>query len=177
MSDVLLTYGWVRSSYGALRNLSKHGISVVASDSIPVGMCQFSRLSDGFERYTSHYFNEDKFISDLIGICKRKDIKLIFPSHNETEIIARHRHNFSPSLVALVPRETHCKLFNNKSMSYDLATKLAIPVAKRISYSDPNDLSHILDKAGLSRTVIKLLTGNSGKEFFMEKVLNIPSRL
>ena len=166
MSDVLLTYGWVRSSYGALRNLSKHGVSVIASDSTRLGMCQFSKLSDGFERYTSHYFDEDKFISDLVSICSKKNIKLIVPSHNETEIIARHRNKFSPSVAALIPDESHCKIFNNKSMSYDLATELGIPVPKRISYSDPKDLSYILGEASLNRTVIKLLTGNSGKGVF-----------
>lgn len=166
MSNVLLTYGWVRSSYAALRNLSKHGISVVASDSTPVGMCQFSKLSVGFERYTSHYLDEDKFISDLISICSKKNVNLIFPSHNETEIIARHRDKFSPGLVALVPYAAHCEIFNNKSLSYDLAAELAIPVARRICYSDPKDLSHILSEAGLKKTVIKLLTGNSGKGVF-----------
>ena len=69
MSDVLLTYGWIRSSYSALRNLKKHSVSVTVSDSKKIGMCQFSKLSDGFERYTSHYSDEDKFISDLVNIC------------------------------------------------------------------------------------------------------------
>ena len=82
MSDVLLTYGWVRSSYSALRNLSKNDISVTVSDSTDLGMCQFSRLSSGFEKYTSHYQDEDKFISDILKICSDHKIKLIFPSHN-----------------------------------------------------------------------------------------------
>ena len=68
MSDVLLTYSWVRSSYSALRNLEKHGLKVVASDSSCIGMSQFSRFSSGFKKYTSHYEDEKKFISDILNI-------------------------------------------------------------------------------------------------------------
>lgn len=166
MNDVLLTYGWVRSSYNALRNLKKHNINVIASDSDIFGMCQFSRLSSGFERYTSHYIDEKKFISDILRICREKNIKLIFPSHNETEIIARHREVFDEEMVALLPEESHCKIFNNKSDAYDLVGKLDIPTPNRIHYSDPKMISDILNEAKINKTVIKLLTGNSGKGVF-----------
>jgi len=166
MSDILLTYGWVRSSYSALRNLSKHDISVTVSDSTDLGMCQFSRLSSGFKKYTSHYQDEDKFVSDILKICSDQKIKLIFPSHNETEIIARHRDKFDSSLVALIPEETQCRIFNNKSDAYDLAADLGVPVAERIYYSDPSKIAEILNDTGLVKTVIKLLTGNSGKGVF-----------
>ena len=137
----------------------------MVSDSNLVGMCQFSHLKSGFEKYTSHYVDEHEFIKDLINICK-KEVNLILPSHNETEIIARHRHKFSNSLVALVPDASHCQLFNNKSYSYDLVEKLGIPVPTRVNYSDPQKISELIKKAGFKRTVIKLLTGNSSKGVF-----------
>lgn len=68
MANILLTYGWVRSSYAALRNLSKNGYKVTVSDSSRVGMSQFSRHKVGFEKYTSHYEDEEKFIQDLLHI-------------------------------------------------------------------------------------------------------------
>ena len=166
MSDVLITYGWLRSSYSALRNLSKHDITVTVSDTSDLGMCQFSKLSSGFKKYTSHYQDEDQFISDILKICLDQNIKLIFPSHNETEIIARHRERFDSSLVALIPDESHCRIFNNKSDAYDLAINLGVPVAERIQYSDPSKISIILKDSGFVKTVIKLLTGNSGKGVF-----------
>ena len=166
MSDVLLTYGWVRSSYGALRNLSKHNISVTVSDNSGIGMCQFSRLSAGFEKYTSHYVDETKFVSDILRICSNRNIKMILPSHNETEIIARHRDKFDSSLVSMIPDERHCRMFNNKSDAYDFVDNLGVPVADRISYSKPNEVSKILKNSGFDKTVIKLLTGNSSKGVF-----------
>jgi len=166
LSEVLLTYGWVRSSYAALRNLSKHDLSVAVSDTSKLGMCQFSRLHDGFFKYTSHYENEDKFISDLVKICEQGNIKLILPVHNETEIIARHREKFNPSIMACVPNHELCELFNNKKASYELVEKLNIPVPVRIKYNDPKEVPIKLHEQGFTRSVIKLLTGNSGKGVF-----------
>ncbi|MDB2676778.1 ATP-grasp domain-containing protein [Amylibacter sp.] len=169
MNDVLLTYGWVRSSYSALRNLKRHDLKVVVSDSSAIGMSQFSRFSSGFEKYTSHYEDENKFISDILNICSSKEIKLILPSHNETEIIARHRHKFSEELVAMIPDETHCRMFNNKSDAYDFVSNIGVSVPGRISYVDPNSVSQLLKKKGVEKTVIKLLMGNSGKGVFYGK--------
>lgn len=166
MSDILLTYGWVRSSYSALRNFKKHNLKVKVSDSSCIGMSQFSRFSSGFTKYTSHYKDEKKFISDILNICSSNEIKLILPSHNETEIIARHRHKFSDDLVALIPNESHCRLFNNKSDAYDYVSNIGVPVPSRINYTDPNLVSKALKKSGVEKTVIKLLTGNSGKGVF-----------
>lgn len=166
MNDVLLTYGWVRSSYNALRNLKKHDLKVVISDSSSIGMSQFSRFSSGFSKYTSHYEDENKFISDILNICSLKEIKLILPAHNETEIIARHRHKFSDDLVAMIPDESHCRMFNNKSDAYDFVSGIGIPVPSRIEYDNPNLISQILKSKGMKKTVIKLLTGNSSKGVF-----------
>ncbi|MDB3936571.1 hypothetical protein N9384_00280 [bacterium] len=64
-------------------------------------MSWFSGFSSGFKKYTSHYEDENKFISNILNICSSKEIKLTLPPHNETEIIARHRHKFSDDLVAM----------------------------------------------------------------------------
>lgn len=163
MSDVLLTYGWVRSSYAALRNLDKHGVSVCVSDSNRVGMCQWSRLKDGFEIYPSYYANEDKFISSIVKICETKTIRLIMPSHNETEILARHRSRLPAAATALLPDEAHCALFNNKARAYELAKSVGVPVPARIDYKDPGQIEALLVSARIEKSVIKMLTGNSSK--------------
>jgi predicted ATP-grasp superfamily ATP-dependent carboligase len=166
MSEVLLTYGWVRSSYAALRNLSAHGVKVCVSDSHRVGMCQLSRLKDGFERYTSHYENEVKFVDDIIRICKARDVQMILTSHNETEILARHRDRLPENLAALLPDTSHCELFNNKASAYEYAKLIGVPVPLRINYDNPKQISAAIHDAGLNKTVIKLLTGNSAKGVF-----------
>mgnify|MGYP001260354331 CR=1 FL=1 len=166
MSDVLLTYGWVRSSYNALRNLKKHDLDIIVSDTSSIGMSQFSKFSSGYKKYTSHYEDENKFISDILDICSTEEIKLILPSHNETEIIARHRHKFPDTLVSMIPDESHCRIFNNKSDAYDYVSNIGISTPFRINYTDPNSVSKMLINKGIEKTVIKLLTGNSSKGVF-----------
>ena len=163
MTDILLTYGWVRSSYSALRNLAQHGINVCVADSTKIGMSQWSKYRGSFASYTSHYYDEEKFINEVLDICNEKKIKYIFPSHNETEILARHRHEFDDDLVALIPKLEHCELFNNKARAYDYAKSMGVPVPRRINYDCPNSLGQKVSCSGMRRTVIKLLTGNSAK--------------
>ena len=166
MTDVLLTYAWVRSSYCALKNLSVHGLKVTVADSSRIGMGQFSRYSHNVERYTSHYTNEVQFIDDLVEISKRNNSRLILPAHNETEVIARHRHRFSKEAVDLIPNVDHCALFNNKSDSYDFVESLGVPVPRRYRYESVGELRQTLEQHGIGRSVVKLLTGNSGKGVF-----------
>ena len=165
-AKVLITNGSSRTSYAAMRSISKKDVTCISADTSRIGMCQFSKYSQGSKVYSSHYKDELKFISDISKIVKENDISIIFPSHNETEIISRHVDKFDPKVVSLIPEESMCKLFNNKSLSYDLMEKLNIPIPLRIKYDDPQELSLLITSLGLKRTVIKLLTGNSGKGVF-----------
>jgi predicted ATP-grasp superfamily ATP-dependent carboligase len=166
MSDVLLTYSWVRSSYAALRNLSRHGIRVVAADSYAVGMCQWSKYKAGFVRYPSHYHDEDAFVDAIAEACADQNIRVLLPSHNETELLAKHRVRLPSGVDRLLPHFEHCALFNNKALAYQLARSLGVPVPARIEYGDPTEISSKILEAGLSQVVIKLLTGNSAKGVF-----------
>ena len=69
-SKVLITNGSSRTSYAAMRSLSKKGIYCVSGDTVKHGMCQYSKYSKGSRVYTSHYKNEEAFISDLVKIVE-----------------------------------------------------------------------------------------------------------
>ena len=162
-TNVLLTYGWVRSSYAILRNLSQHGISVYVSDSGRLGMSQFSKFSKGYDKYHSMHDNKHEFIKDIIKISKKRNINLIFPSHDETELLAKNKKLFSNETSVLFPSYSTCKKFNNKSMAYDLAASLGISVPDRIVYNKPEDLVQLITEKGYKKLIIKLLKGNSSK--------------
>lgn len=166
MADVLMTYGWVRSSYAAMRNLSRHGVSVWVSDSRAVGMSQWSRHRAGFSRYTSHYDDEAAFVGGIAELCESLPARLVFPSHNETEILAKHRDRLPAGAAVLLPFYEHCQLFNNKARAYEMARSVGIPVPIRLEYQALDGLAGRIVEAGLSRVVIKLLTGNSAKGVF-----------
>lgn len=166
MTRVLVTYGWVRSSYAVLRNLTAHGVKVFVADSFRTGMCQASRKKAGFDIYPSHYHDEEGFVAAMVEICARRRIDLIMASHNETEVLARHRNQFPGTLGALLPDPASIAAFNNKSKAFDLAVATGIPVPKRLTYRDVDELAEGLRRTGMERAVVKLLTGNSSKGVF-----------
>ncbi len=163
-NKLLLTYGWVRSSYAALRNLNRHGLEVYVSDTGRIGMSQFSCLKSGVGVYRSHYDDEQAFITDVKRLCDVNNIDLIFPSHNETEILAKNRDQLGDKVSRLLPLYEHCVLFNNKSTAYDYVKALGVSVPPRFEYDSPTKLLSLLE--GQGTVVIKMLTGNSAKGVF-----------
>jgi predicted ATP-grasp superfamily ATP-dependent carboligase len=164
--SVLITDGWVRSSYAALRNLTDHGIRVSVADRRRLGMCQASRRKAQFARYRSHYLDEAGFVADVAAICREQSIGLVLPSHNETEILAKHRERLALGRDALLPDAGHCALFNDKARGYDLARSCGVPVPLRVAYANADGLAEKLREQGMERCVIKLRTGNSAKGVF-----------
>lgn len=163
MVDVLLTYGWVRSSYAALRNLSDHGVRVWVTDQDRVGMSQWSRFKVGFSRYPNYYANEAAFVDRIASLCAIHNVKYIFPSHNETEILAKHRRLLPVGTDRLIPHFEHCALLNNKSRATELAKSLNIPVPRKLSYRAVSEIEQNAKNLGFTRMVVRLLTGNSAK--------------
>jgi len=129
-------------------------------------MCQASRRKEWFAQYRSHYVDEMGFVADVAAICNEQSIGLVLSSHNETEVLARHREQIAPGVDALLPDAEHCALFNDKSQGYYLAQSCGVPVPLRISYTAVDDLAEKLREQGLERCVIKLRTGNSSKGVF-----------
>lgn len=162
---ILVTYCWVRSSYAVLRNLTKHGHEVFVADAQSIGMCQWSRKKSGFDKYTSHYEDEERFLNDIISICRNRNIDLIFPSHNETTVLAKNSGLFSDISTIICPSEEHCDLFNNKKLSYDFARSVGLSVPTTISYENISELN-LKIKNSSKRYFVKLLTGNSSKGVF-----------
>ena len=166
--NVLLTYGWVRSSYAVLRNLSSHGINVYVSDESYIGMSQFSKFSCGFVKYHSFYKNEKKFIEDIIKICNEKSINLIFPIHNETHIFSKNKQKFQNLSHDFFPIYEKAKIFENKSKAYDLVKKFGVSIPERIKYKSIKELEIKISKTQINKFVVKLLKGNSSKGVFVE---------
>lgn len=163
MADILLTNGGSRSSYAALRNLAKHGIDAWCTDADAIGMCQWSRYRAGFTRTVSHYLDEAAYVAQIAAMCSERRISFLFPSHNETEILAKHRVALPEGVDALLPEYEHCRLFNNKARAYDHAKSLGVPVPRRVPYEHVSQISGNISAQGLSRVVVKLLTGNGAK--------------
>ena len=172
MIDVLLTSGWLRTSYASLRNLTSHGLTVAVCDSRPVGISQFSNKKIKKFIHADYALNEDKFCEDVLRICKQNEIKYILPAHNETEVLSRRLKKDNPELCRMIPDIDQINLFNNKKKSYDLASTLGINIPKRYDYKCIDTLKDALTRNPREKYVIKLHKSNSSKGVFYGKTIN-----
>ena len=70
-TDVMLTYGWVRSTYAALMNFKNHQINVSIGDCSKIGMSQWSRFRTNNFFYTDPIQNKDAFLNELNYLIKK----------------------------------------------------------------------------------------------------------
>ena len=161
---VLVTYGWCRSSYVALRSLNSLGAEVHIADSSSYGMCQWSKFKKSNSIYTSHLVSEEDFISDIIRIINEKKIEFLLPSHDETTILAKYSNRIPKDVI--LPITTFDKLddANDKYIMAKYCSKIGIPVPKTFEDYDIDNIN--ANNFPDIPLVIKTRVGNSSKGVF-----------
>ena len=144
---VLLTHGWCRSSYSALRGLAKQGVKVVVADTARIGMCQASRLVHARGRYCSPYADPDGFVADIAELCRRHRVGLIIPGHDEGDLLvqAREAGRLPPGVALPMTDSTSLALVNDKDRMSRLARGLRVPVAPIVDYRTPAEAQVVTD--------------------------------
>lgn len=165
-TPVLLTYGWVRSTYNALRSLSRQGIRVYSADSGPFGMCQQSRYRVKSFRYHDP-FGEDGtlFIKDMNRFANEIGPLVLIPSHDETEVLAKRRDELSLDINLPIASWESIHQANDKAVMARRAASMGLSVPRVIAYDSLDDLKDSLAVMGES-VVVKLRKGNSAKGVF-----------
>lgn len=163
VTKVLLTHGWCRSSYSALRGLAHRGVPVVVADTARVGMCQASRLAQARGRYRSPYADPDGFVDDIAALCERHRIGLLLPGHEEGELLAQAREaGRLPSHVSLPLANVDSLVrVNDKDRISRLARDLDVPVASIVEYRTPAEAGMGTDTT--REYVARARRGNSSK--------------
>ena len=164
--DVLLTYGWVRSTYVTSRSLASIGLKVCIADEVKVGMCQWSNKSIFVGIYRSPYTDPDGFIEDLLNIVEQTKVTFLLPSHDETEVIAKHCHLFPDDLILPITDYTSINRANDKNEMLSLAQKIQVPCPETLEWDSLKELQRKLDNTDWAEYVIKLRKGNSSKGVF-----------
>lgn len=163
---VLLTYGWVRSTYNALRLLSRKGIRVYSADSGSIGMCQQSRYRVKAFRYHDPLAEDEKlFIKDVNRFASKIGPLVLIPSHDETEILAKHRDELSPDINLPIGSWESIHQANDKALMAKRAASIGISVPTIIPY---DSLAGLRDSLAVieDHVVVKLRKGNSAKGVF-----------
>ncbi len=181
--DMLLTYGWVRSSYAALRNLYERGIRVGITDHHRFGMCHFSRYKRGFFRTASPFAQPALYVNQIGELVRQTGAQVLLPSHDETEILAQHREALpAGTILPVAPYELLVKA-NDKAHVQSYAESIGIRAPRLIEWNDLGDLPRALATCE-GRLVIRLRRGNSSKGVFyaasateaIERVKNLISQ-
>lgn len=132
---------------------------------------------------------EEEYLSDLMSICKDRNVKAILPQNTaELLLLAKHKKMFSDIGVGIVVSNYDAiEKANNKYKLFQIAESLNIPVAKYSLVSTFTDLKNEAIKLGWPRNkfVVKppLSNGSRGvrviaqdfdrKKHFMKKNLQV----
>ena len=158
--DVIVTYCWNRVGYNILRSLSAHGLAVWGADISKRNICSVSRYCAGSFTYPDPITKEHLFIDCLKKKVEILKPKMLLPTHDESQVIMRHRKEFPSDL--LIPYMDAISLQNcsNKAWATEKAGECGIPIPKVYASIDGVDVFPC---------VFKTVIGNSAKTVFFPK--------
>ncbi|KAF5427457.1 MAG: putative ATP-dependent carboligase, ATP-grasp superfamily [Candidatus Methanomarinus sp.] len=161
--SVIITHARVRNALAATRNIGKHNIKVITSDSIYPSTSFFSRYSSSYFKYPSYKLTPDLFINSLKDFTKKnKDVNMIMPMTSETFVLSKYRNSFDKRVH--IPMATHEAIMkaNNKQYLMKFADELGINIPQTYTINDISELKKISNDV-LFPAVIKLKEGMGSK--------------
>lgn len=158
--DVIVTYCWNRVGYNILRSLSAQGLSVWAADTSKRNICSVSKCCAGSFSYPNPFTQEVAFIECLKQKVTELQPKMLLPTHDESQVIMRHREEFPAELIIPYMDEASLVNLSDKSWSTEKADECGVPVPK--VYKNWQDVD-------VFPCVFKTVIGNSAKTVFFPK--------
>lgn len=166
MADVLITYGWNRISYNALRSLTNEGVDVLMGDMAPRNMSFGSRKKPTTFLYDSFYSAPERFVDQVCAAIATHNPKVYLPMHEETFIVARYIDRFRELGVEVPISDFEMlKKVHKKNTLPLLAAAAGVPVPRYVHPESLKDLNVIWDEMSdpSGCVVIKMLNTNSAK--------------
>lgn len=166
MADALITYGWNRIAYNALRNLTAAGVSVVVGDTSAHNMSFGSRRRPETFRYASFHTEPARFVDEVCAAIRAHGPEVYLPMHEETFVVARHIDRFRDLGVAVPVGDFELlKRVHKKNTLAELAAAAGVPVPRSVQPAALADLPAVWNELAGSarRVVIKALNTNSAK--------------
>ncbi|BCX49875.1 ATP-grasp domain-containing protein [Haloferula helveola] len=164
---VLVTYGWVRSSWGLIRNLARHGLEVYVGDHQSFFMSRFSRYCSGWFQYPHFHADTDGFISAVVDYIMKHDIGVYIPSHEEGFLVAKHRDRFPDSVHVAVADYEAIRTLDHKLHAQQLAEELGVPHPATFEIGSESSLEtslpHLPEKGVIK---VPFSHGSHGVSFF-----------
>ena len=159
---VLVTYGWCRTAYVAVRSLSRQGHRVYACSSLGPAMCGWSRFCRGSARVADAFTQPESFTRDVARLVEKWGIEIVLPAHEDGLVLRRHESLLPPGIRLACPdlESFECAIDKARTTRLALAAGVPVPATRfpesvEAALADAQELGFPL--------VVKLRRSNSGK--------------
>ena len=137
---VLVSYGFLRSSWAIVRNLARNGLEVHVGHHQKYYMTKYSRYVSGAMEYPDFKTNPEQFVEAIVGYCERHNIGTYIPSHEEGFIVSRFLGRFPKTIRVGVGRYDSIKQLSDKKETASLCRQVGIRHPKTICFTSYEDL-------------------------------------
>lgn len=163
---VLVTNGWVRTTYCIMESLGKRGIPLHVVDRSKTAMCRFSKWTKSFHQVPNYYTEPEAYTKAVGEVAQLVGAKLVIPSGEDVIVLAKYQHLLPDSLRFIHPTYEKLNRANNKWDVMQLCKDLEVPHAASFIPPSLDSIRQISEKIKFP-VVIKTRTGNAGKGVFI----------
>lgn len=159
---VLVTYGWCRTAYAAVKSLARRGYRVFSCSGHAPAMCAWSRFSAGSARVADPFSCPEDFVGDVARLAEQWRIDVVLPGHEDALPLRRQQHRLPPSLVLACPELDALELGVDKGRVTRAAIAAGVPVPDTRFPTSVDEAVAAGEELGFP-VVVKLRRSNSGK--------------
>lgn len=161
MARVLVTYGWCRTAYVAVKSLARSNHVVFSSSHLTPSMSGWSRFCAGSAKTADAAKNPKQFVADLCCLIQEWDIEVLMPCHEDALAVREFQHCLPNKVIVACPALEQLRVGVDKLSITRVAESINVPVPMT-SAPKKRDISLAAEKIGYP-LVIKLSRSNSAK--------------
>lgn len=162
MNRVLVTYGWVRSSYAVVRSLGRRGNCVYVGYSDVPSMAVYSRYCQKGVVLPDFFNDPETYVRAVAGACLKYGIEVLIPGHEDIYWLALYRELLPESLILIHPSVDSLSTASDKFFVIEAAKKAGCPAPRTRRFFSFEELDALAIKLDYP-VVLKTRTGNSAK--------------
>ncbi len=155
---ILLTEGSSTSAREALYCLGrKHSIDII--DPSPICQCRFSRLVRRWYRCPSYSKDPLAYLKFLVTLLRREKYDVLFPTHEESFLLARVADEFEPLVGLTLPKHEALRRVYDKANYIRLLDEVGLPHPETVIVRTRSELEQEWDFP----RYVKLAHGTAGQ--------------
>lgn len=164
MARILVTYGWCRTAYVAVKALASDGHEVYTCSHLTPSMSGISRFTKGSAKTPDHTRSAEEFTKAVGALAEKWRIDLILPGHEDALILRKHSEFLPKSVCLACPCLKQLEVGLDKLETTVRAEVAGVPVPKTLK-AEPDKIEKACASIGYP-VMIKLAHSNSAKGIF-----------